>query len=87
MSDHDQMLGQLGLHPGWAILSEKARGKADAHFAHLARQFAAKDNRPDYDTLQWQRGFFAGMDFLIANPTVEASKLAKALAREQDEVN
>lgn len=86
MSDADQLLAELGSHPGWPILHDRAKRQMDLFFMQLAREFASANKRPDYETLQWKRGFFAGMKFLLDNPTVEAKRLAKALAQE-DEVS
>lgn len=55
----------------------------DIHFRLLAREFMNRGHAPDYAELQWQRGFFAGIKFLLDTPDLEAKRLARALAREQ----
>lgn len=86
MPDVDELLAQLGNHPGWPTLREHAKQLMDAHFRGLAREFATRNNQPDYAQLQWERGVFAGIKFLLDNPTIEARKLERLLAQ-QDEVS
>lgn len=82
-TDEDkQLLAQLGRRPEWVALRRLAEHRMQHSFERIARAFATKDVRPDYAELQWERGFFAGMKFLLDNPTVEAAKLSRLLAKE-----
>lgn len=83
MSEPNQLLAQLAQHPGWTELGKTLEERMDKEFHRLAVDFATKDKRPDYEDLQWVRGFLAGMKFLYRTPTLEASALAKQLARER----
>jgi hypothetical protein len=56
----------------------------ERHFRVLARAFAQRNNQPDYDRLQWERGFFAGMKFLLDNPLIEEAKLIAALDSQEN---
>lgn len=52
----------------------------------IARQFLTRNLRPDYAELQWERGFFSGMKFLLDRPDLEAKALERALANNTKEV-
>lgn len=56
----------------------------EKEFARLARDLMAGREIPD---LQYRRGVFAGMKFLLDQPDLHAKKLAAALAEETDERN
>lgn len=57
------------------------------HFRLLAREFATKGVEPNFADLQFHRGFFAGMKFLLDNPGVEYAKLQRELAKERKDVS
>lgn len=59
----------------------------EMHFRQLAREFATKGVEPNFGELQYHRGFFAGMKFLLDNPGVEYSRLQRELAKERKEVS
>lgn len=78
-----QLLAALGSRPEWAALTEYAKELMDQHFAKVTRHFMNEGEAPDYDRLQWQRGVFAGIKFMLDNPTLEAKKLERLLARQR----
>lgn len=80
-------MAHLGQQPGWEALRSLAKERMEKHFDLLAREFAMRGKQPDFAELQWHRGFFSGMKFLLDNPTLEARKLEKALAEEREDVN
>jgi hypothetical protein len=59
----------------------------DQHFRTLMKEFMAEGVEPDYARLQWMRGCFAGMKFVLDYPTIEATKLERLLAGEQDDLD
>lgn len=74
-----QLLAALGARPEWNALRKLARDRMERHFAKLARLFASEGEELDYARLQYQRGVFAGMKFLLDGPTIEAAKLKRLL--------
>ena len=85
MAEPNEQLASLADDPRWAELGKVLEARMDKEFTTLARQFATKDARPDYEQLQWVRGVFAGMKFLYKQPALEARELSKLLARERGE--
>lgn len=85
MNEPNQLLASLAQHPAWKELAKVLDDRMDKEFGKLAYEFALRDKQPDYGQLQYVRGFMAGMKFLWKEPTLEATKLAKALAKERDE--
>lgn len=79
----NEELARLGHDPAFKRLKIVADEREAVFFTGLVRQFKTKDTRPDYEDLQWFRGFFAGMKFLLDNPTLEAKALEKELAKER----
>lgn len=82
ISEPNQLLADLTTHPGWNELRRVAKERMEGHFKELSREFASKDNRPDYETLQFQRGVFAGMKHLLDHPDLEAKRLKRLLEKE-----
>jgi len=84
VGDHERKLvAQLADQPGWEILRRVALERMHVHFRQLTRAFMSRAIAPDYDQLQWQRGVFAGMKFLLDNPLIEAEKLKRLLEQEE----
>jgi hypothetical protein len=55
----------------------------EGEFGHLAKALMRGDDVTRED-VQFRRGFFAGIKFLLDSPTLEAKKLDRALAKEGD---
>lgn len=86
LTEHEsQQLAALGNRPEWEVLRNLAKQRMESHFDRVAKAFMREGVEPDYARLQWQRGFFAGMKFLLDNPTVEAAKLDRLIAAESKE--
>lgn len=85
-SEHDrELLAHLAAHPAWEALREVAKERMDDVFAKTARELmqGAEITR---EVIEYRRGFFAGIKFLLDQPTLEAKALEKALAEEREEV-
>lgn len=67
-------MAELGQHPGWAILGGVVKEKMDKEFRRLASELMQGDY-PDPDDVQYRRGFFAGMKFLLDRPSRVAKQL------------
>ena len=81
-ADHQtQLLARLGNDPAWEALRERAKDRMDKEFIRLAKQLMAGDDVPR-ENVEYRRGFFAGMKFLLDTPTLEAKRLDRALAKE-----
>lgn len=69
-------------HPNWQELRNVAKDRMEKRFNVLARDLMAGREPPD---IMYQRGFFAGMKFLLDQPDLSAKKLAAALEESTDE--
>lgn len=69
INPHDvELLAALITRPEWLAFRKVAELRMDRHFRKLARLFATEGAELDYDRLQYQRGIFAGMKFLLDEP-------------------
>lgn len=70
-------LAALSLQPGWPILRGVAKRAMEERFAKLARNLMqpGKTEADIKPSLEYQRGFFAGMKHLLDNPEMESEKL------------
>lgn len=69
VSAHDlQLLAALIDRPEWTALRLVAEQRMHRQFRQLARMFATEGKELDYDRLQFQRGVFAGMKFVLDEP-------------------
>ena len=85
-SDHDrELLSHLSSHPSWGVLRTVSKERMDEVFLLTARELMRGEVVPK-EVIEYRRGFFAGMKFLLDNPTVEAQKLERSLAAEQGSV-
>lgn len=83
----NELLAHLADHPAWPTLKETARRQMEYIFAVTARELmASKTGELPATEIQFRRGFFAGMKFLLDYPTLEAEKLKRALAEDREEV-
>jgi hypothetical protein len=82
--DHTtQLLARLGNDPAWEALRERAKERMDTEFVRLAKALM-QGEVPDEGNVQYRRGFFSGIKFILDSPTLEAKKLDRALAKEGD---
>lgn len=79
------MVARLQGMPEWDALWRAMDEVEDRHWTRLAREFATKDNRPDYATLQWQRGFFAFSRVMRRNPVEAIQQLERLLAEQRED--
>ena len=85
MSEVDEQLASLAADPRWQALQARAKERLDREFNSITRAFIYKDVQPDYGDLQYRRGVFAGIKFLLDQPDLDAKKLEKLLAEERGE--
>lgn len=83
MPDPDQLLARLGADPAWEVLRNRAKEKMDDQFVKLAKAMMRGVDLPATQ-VEYQRGFFAGMKFLLDCPTLEAKVLDRALRKESE---
>lgn len=82
-NDHDrQLLAHLGQQPGWQALRRAAEERMEREFRLMAHALMRPEGVSE-EKRHHARGFFAGMKFLLDNPTLEAKKLEKALREEE----
>lgn len=55
----------------------------DSSFRRLAKQMMSSKDTVPATEVQFHRGFFAGMKFLLDQPTLEGRKLERALKDQQ----
>ena len=77
-TDQQQLLRDLALHPGWAILTAEIRAERSRRFENMARRMVRGDV-PGAEEIHYERGFFAGMKHLLKNPSLQAAQLERAL--------
>lgn len=68
-----RQLAALSLQPGWPVLRGVVKQEMERRFQIMARELM-RGAMPD---VEWTRGFFAGMKFLLDNPEIESRKLDK----------
>jgi hypothetical protein len=78
--DHEAQLVAKLAGPEWDALRDRAKARMEAEFGRLASDLMAGREVTPTD-LEYRRVFFAGMKFLLDNPTLEKRKLDRALAR------
>lgn len=60
----------LARHPGWVLLTSLVRDEQNRRAQALATRLMRRDEEPpSLETLQYERGFFAGMKFLLRKPS------------------
>lgn len=71
-----RLVAELGAHPGWAVLGGVVKDKMDREFRGYANELMRGDY-PDIEEIQYRRGFFAGMKFLLDRPSRASKKLER----------
>lgn len=79
-----KLLLHLKDQPGWEVLRALAKERMETHFNNLARQLMAKDATVEATDLQYRRGFFAGMKFLLDQPDLEVKRLERAITNTEE---
>jgi hypothetical protein len=71
-------LSNLKKQPEWKTLREIMEGKRERYFAQLARELVHGRGEIDQRKLDFQRGFWAGVFYLLANPEAAEREFEKA---------
>ena len=79
-----EALAHLGQHPAWGQLRQLAAERQEAETKRLAAAIMRGDEIPQVD-IAYHRGFFKGMQYLLANPALEAKKLRAELGVEESD--
>lgn len=88
VNPHDvQLLAALIDRPEWRALRLVAEQRMDRNFRRLANLFATEGSELDYDRLQFQRGVFAGMKFVLDTPHKIANPRSLERLLNDEEVN
>lgn len=77
-------LGELKEHPSWLLLREIFEAKRQRSFAVLMKQLmngGAQAPPLDQRTLDFERGFWAGANWILENPEQAEKTLQSALNR------
>ena len=80
--DEFETLAHLGHHPAWPTLRSLCQARMEQEFRRTAAELMS-GKEIDPATLGYRRGFFAGMKWLLDNPTLAATKLTAAIENEQ----
>lgn len=83
MDDHDRLLAELVTHPAWEVLRERAKKRMRQRFDHHAVTLMAGGKVEDA-MIAYDRGFFAGMKFLLDRPKLAQSEIEKELAKREE---
>jgi hypothetical protein len=78
--DQQRILAELPLHPAWAVLRGVVKDKMEREFNTLAKELLHGKHPTD---IEWRRGFFAGMKFLLDKPAAEARDWQRQLDRSE----
>jgi hypothetical protein len=73
-----RLLAELSQHPAWPVLRGVCRDKMEREFTRLAKELMRPHSQPPTD-LDYRRGFFAGMKFLLDKPVWESQDIDRAL--------
>ena len=60
-----------------------SEARKQAHFDDITKALLRGEEVPR-DLIEWKRGYFAGMEFLLRRPQAKANELAKALAKREE---
>jgi hypothetical protein len=82
----DDRLIHLKEDAGWKALHERVADRMEKEFRRTAAQMMAGTEIPQWE-IEYRRGFFAGMKFLLDQPDLDAQKMAEAIRRERKETS
>ena len=78
ISDHDTtLLAELAHHPAWPVLRKLVEERMELLGRTLTSQFLQANNKPDYEKLQYQRGYIAALRQVLDAPEGVARQLDK----------
>jgi len=78
-----QLLAQLLDHPAWPVLNKVMKERRQQHFNDITNALIGGKTVPK-DLIEWKRGFFEGMAFLLRQPQAKANQLARELAKREE---
>jgi len=81
LAERAAKLGELKRHPSWAVLKEILEAKKERRFAHFARELMAGREPVDQRKLDFERGFWAGITYILANPEHAEREFEKAVEK------
>ena len=84
MTYSPEALSHLGLHPAWNQLRQLANERQEAETKRLAAAMLRGDEITQ-EQIAFTRGFLRGMQYLLANPALEAKKLRAELGVEESD--
>lgn len=88
LADRAQSLGKLIDHPSWQTLREELTRVREMYIDRLSRRMihgGISAAPVDQRELDYQRGFFAGAEWILSNPEKAGSSLEQALKRRTNE--
>jgi hypothetical protein len=77
------LLAQLLEHPAWPILRKVSEERKRRHFQDIAAALIAGVD-VSKDLIEWKRGYFSGMKFLLDRPQAKAKELEKELRKREE---
>lgn len=81
--DQDRLLAELVNHPAWGPLKAKARTEMERRFR--VHTVALMTGHPvSEETIAYDRGFFAGMKFLLDKPRFAQADIERELAKREE---
>lgn len=87
LGDRAQSLSKLVDHPSWQTLRDELDRVKEQYMGRLARKLVSggiSATPIDQREIDYQRGFFSGAEWILANPEQAESSFAKALERNAD---
>lgn len=88
LGDRARELAKLADHPSWPVLKGEMARVRGVYQARLARRLTTggiNASPLDQREIDYQRGFFAGAQWILDNPEMAEATLAKALERRERE--
>jgi hypothetical protein len=70
-------------HPAWPALRKVTKARKQQHFDDVAKALMQGKEVPQ-DVLEWKRGFFKGMEYVLEHPAHRANELERALRNRED---
>ena len=86
LQDHERHeLAALTTHPVWTALRSAAKVQMERQFQRMAQELM-QGKTPSPESVEYARGFFAGMKFLLDTPTIERRRMERVLAKKEEVV-
>lgn len=74
--EEQRLFAELAQHPAWGVLREVVKKQMETKFAFHASQLMG-GTEVDQRTVDFDRGYFAGMKHLLDSPGRELNKILK----------